>query len=107
MIAIFPSFLMFLANIGVLDISVHSPHLPVLASNQHIDRVIQPTILWLIFAVIGLILYNDIKIVRMFVENGQLRVVDEAEDTYIITENGKYVANTLKTNLFFLSSCRL
>ena len=44
-------FLMFLANIGVLDISVHSPHLPVLASNQHIDRVIQPTILWLIFGI--------------------------------------------------------
>jgi fructose-specific component phosphotransferase system IIB-like protein len=40
---------------------------------------------------------ND-SIVRL-VENGQLRVVDEAEDTYIITESGKYVANTLKTTL--------
>ena len=40
---------------------------------------------------------ND-SIARL-VENGQLRVVDEAEDTYIITESGKYVANTLKTTL--------
>lgn len=40
---------------------------------------------------------ND-SIARL-VENGQLKVVDEAEDTYIITENGKYVANTLKTTL--------
>ena len=40
---------------------------------------------------------ND-SIARL-VKNGQLRVVDEAEDTYVITESGKYVANTLKTTL--------
>ena len=33
------------------------------------------------------------------VKNGQLRVVDEKEDTYIITNSGKYVADTLKTTL--------
>ena len=32
----------------------------------------QSTILWIIFAVIGLILYNDIKIVQMFVEAGNM-----------------------------------
>ncbi len=32
----------------------------------------QSTILWLIFAVIGLILYNDIRIMSMFVESGVL-----------------------------------
>ena len=33
------------------------------------------------------------------VESGQLKLVDEKEDTYSITENGKYVAETLKTTL--------
>ena len=33
------------------------------------------------------------------VKNGQLKIVDETEDTYIITKSGKYVADTLKTTL--------
>ncbi len=33
------------------------------------------------------------------VKNGQLNVVNEKEDTYIITKSGKYVAETLKTTL--------
>lgn len=33
------------------------------------------------------------------VKNGQLRPVNENEDTYVITKSGKYVAETLKTTL--------
>ena len=33
------------------------------------------------------------------VQNGQLKLVDEKDDTYVITKSGKYVADTLKTTL--------
>ncbi len=33
------------------------------------------------------------------VESGQLKLVDEKDDTYVITKSGKYVAETLKTSL--------
>ena len=32
-------------------------------------------------------------------KNGQLKLVDEKEDTYVITEKGKSIAETLKTSL--------
>ncbi len=34
-------------------------------------------------------------------ESGQLKLVDEAEDTYVITESGRSVSETLKTTLPF------
>ena len=39
--------------------------------------------------------------IAFLLENGQLSLIDEKEDTYVITDKGRLVADTLKTSLSY------